>query len=193
MKTMVKSAGVLMMMLVACGGDDPRYRNTEMLERPPTLAIDKKAEALVVPDDSVVPKRKHTKGLQDDVYLVTENPPVMNIKQPFETAWNTLEQALKQSEIRIADQERDKGLYYVDYNPPTLIGAVSSWVTDKHKQVIYVLAVTQDGAETRVTVTKAAPAEQSSALEKVSDEPDDDAADLLRRLFETLRDDWTDG
>jgi len=182
----------LALVLTACGGDDPRYRSTEMLERPPLLVTHKQAdEAVVIEDDSIIPKKKHKMGLEDDVYLTSSKPPVINIKQPFDTAWNTISQALTQSEIKITDQVRDKGQYFVSYNPATLIGMLSSLVTKQEKEVIYVLTVEGVGQETSVTVKKATPAEQSSALEKsrFDEEADDDADALLYKIFETLRDD----
>ncbi|WP_300247139.1 hypothetical protein, partial [Methylovulum sp.] len=65
MKAVAKSF-LLALMLTACGGDDPRYRSTEMLERPPILATHKQADELVViEDDSIIPKKKHKKGLEE--------------------------------------------------------------------------------------------------------------------------------
>ncbi|WP_300247125.1 outer membrane protein assembly factor BamC [Methylovulum sp.] len=192
LKAVAKSF-LLALMLTACGGDDPRYRSTEILERPPILATHKQAadELVIVEDDSIIPEKKHKKGLEDDVYLTSSKPPVINIKQPFDTAWNTISQALTQSEIKITDQVRDKGQYFVSYNPGTLIGMFSSLVTKQEKEVIYVLTVDKNGQETRVTVKKATPAEQSSALEKTAydAEADDDADALLYKIFETMRDD----
>lgn len=181
------------LLLVACAGDDPRYRSTELLERPPILAPVKSNEApVVLEDDSIVPKKKHKKGLEDDVYLKSSNPPVIHIKQPFDEAWNTINQALTQSEIKITDSVREKGLYFVSYNPGTLLGAVSSLLKTEPKQVIYVLTVEDAGQETRVSVKKASEGEQSSTLETSrmdGTEEDDDSEALLYQLLETLRDD----
>ena len=116
-------------LLTSCSVKDSRYKSTEMLERPPRLVLNSTVESEQVADDSVVPKKKHRKGLKEEVALeMKAQPPMIKIKQPFAEAWNTVELALKQREIKITDQERDKGWYYVDYNPPSLLGAVSGWL-----------------------------------------------------------------
>lgn len=202
--------GVLALaVLAACSGDDPRYHNTEMLERPPVLITHKtaaeqvavdadvtatpatEAELAVVKDDSIVPKAKHKKGLKDDVYVTASKPPVLNIKQPLGIAWDTLKLALTQSEIKVTDAVRDKGLFFVSYNPKSLLGAVASLVIKEEKQVIYVISVEPNGQETRVSVKKASEAEQSSELDarNIDQDAADDAEALLYQLFETLHDD----
>lgn len=190
-KLSVKS-GLLALLLTACGGDDPRYRDTKMLERPPMLVTNKApSEAVVLEDDAVLTKKEHKKGLEKDVYLTASRPPVINIKQPFDEAWNTLKLALTQSEIKVTDEEQDKGLFFVAFNPKSLFGVVSSLMTKEEKQVIYVLTLEKNGQETRVSIKKASPSEQHTALEAVNVDEDsvDDAEALLYQLFETLRDD----
>jgi len=82
--------------LVACApGKDSRYRDTELLERPPTLAVSKQPDAAAeCCDDAVIPKKKAGSGLGDDAYLVATKPMQLKIKQPADTAWNTLGLAL---------------------------------------------------------------------------------------------------
>jgi len=194
MQTIVKSL-LLAAALVSCGGaEDTRYRNTEMLERPPILPTNRQAGDADCCDDAVVPKKRYKKGLGDDVYLSKSAPLQLKIKQTFENAWLTLGLALKQSEIRITDQERDKGLYYVAYHPGNILGAVGSWLKDEQKAAVYVLKVEPDGTETKISAVIASAMEQSSALEKdrYDDDAADDAEDLLYNVFETLRDDLED-
>jgi len=194
MQTIVKSL-LLAAALVSCGGaEDTRYRNTEMLERPPILPTNRQAGDADCCDDAVVPKKRYKKGLGDDVYLTKSTPLQLKIKQPFENAWLTLGLALKQSEIRITDQERDKGLYYVAYQPGNILGAVGSWLKVEQKAAVYVLKVEPDGTETKISAVIASAMEQSSALEKdrYGDAAADDAEDLLYNVFETLRDDLED-
>ncbi|TAL43928.1 MAG: outer membrane protein assembly factor BamC [Methylovulum sp.] len=195
MQSIVKSL-LLAAALVSCGGgaEDARYRNTEMLERPPILPTNRQAGDADCCDDAVIPKKRYKKGLGDDVYLTKSTPLQIKIKQPLENAWLTLGLALKQSEIRITDQERDKGLYYVAYHPGNILGAVSSWLKVEQKAAVYVLKVEPDGTETKVSAVIASAMEQNSALEKdrYDDDASDDAEDLLYNVFETLRDDLED-
>ena len=57
----VLSYCLLAVLLVGCMGEDPRYRDTRALERPPILAVDKSAEP-ILEDDSVIPLKKHKKS-----------------------------------------------------------------------------------------------------------------------------------
>ncbi len=177
--------------LTACGAvNDSRYRSTEMLERPPILAVVKQPgyEETEV-DQSVVPQKSHKKGLDDDVYLLASKPPALKIKQPFDTAWHTLGLALSQSEIKITDQEQEKGLYFVAYSPKTLADLLP-FANHEGKDVIFVLTVKAAGEETEVTSAIAGLAEQKNLFIRTDDEDYKiDAEDLLMQVFETLRDD----
>ncbi|MDP2903209.1 MAG: outer membrane protein assembly factor BamC [Methylovulum sp.] len=178
--------------LVSCGaGKDARYKDTQMLERPPVLPVSKQSGEADCCDDAVIPKKRYKKGLGDDVYLTKSKPQQIKIKQAFDNAWLTLGLALKQSEIRITDQERDKGLYYVAYQPANIFGAISSLLKVEEKTVIYVLKAEADGGETKVSTMMASAMEQSSGLEKshYDDEASNDAEDLMYKVFETLQDD----
>jgi uncharacterized lipoprotein len=124
--------------------------------------------------------------------MTTTSPPQLKIKQPFDDAWNTLGLALKQSEIEITDREHDKGLYYVSYD------SSGSFFSKKQNEVIYVLTVENDGAETKITATLGNAAEQtnssrgvhrSSSNENSAAQSTDGAEKLLQSLYETIRDD----
>jgi hypothetical protein len=182
---------LLAITLEACGtADDSRYRSTEILEKPPILAVEKQAGNEVIEvDDSVIPKKTHEKGLDDNVYVIASKPPQLKIKQPFDTAWHTLGLALQQGDIKITDQEQKKGVYFVAYGPKTLAD-VLPFVKTEPKETIYMLTVKADGAETSVTSTIAGAAEQSNLYARLDDEDyKTDADDLLMSVFETLRDD----
>lgn len=187
MSVIVKSL-LLVGFLVACGTtEESRYRDTEALERPPTLAGSPAKEQRIV-DDSSIPKKKDSTGLGSDVYLNT--PAQLTIKQPFDETWRTLSRALKQSGIKITDHERDKGLFYVTRDTEDRSGffekATAYFRTDP---AIYLLAVKDDGEETTVTATMANAAEQSSAAISSTSQPTAEGAeDLLQALFNTLRD-----
>lgn len=177
--------------LVACSaGKDSRYRDTEALERPPVLAISKHVEAVECCDDvAAVPKEKRTPGLGDQVELFATKPMHIKIKQSPENAWNTLGLALKQSEIKITDQERDQNRYYVAYRPASFLGGL---VNHLNKDVIYLLNITPDNGQSRISAELANVNEQNTALahfDSDDEEARSDAEDLLHRLYETLHDD----
>lgn len=182
-------------MLTACGlGKDERYRDTEALERPPMLASTKIAGEGDCCDDAVIPKKRYKKGLGDAVYLTKTTPPQIKIKQPFDNAWLSLGLALKQAELRITDQERTKGIFYVAYHEPTIFDAVGSLLKTDQKTVIYVLKVEQDSGETKVSALLASAIEQSSGLEKPTydKESTDDAENLIYKVFDVLHNELQD-
>ncbi|UOA09238.1 outer membrane protein assembly factor BamC [Methylobacter sp. S3L5C] len=192
MQSIIKSF-LLVILLVSCGGNDSRYRDTQMLEHPPAITISKPGAELRVIDNSKIPKKRHEAGLGEDVYMTTSTPPQMRIKQSLDDAWSTLGLALKQSDIEITDREHDKGLYYVLYDPE------KSFFSGKHNEAIYVLTVESDGAETLVSATLGNAAEQSSAggrgkkrgadKDNSSAELADGAEKLLQSLYESIRND----
>ena len=114
----IAKISLLSLALVSCGtAEDSRYRDTAILERPPALTGTKKAGEQHITDEVRFQKNATRTGLGSDVYMTTTTPSQLKIKQPFDDAWNTLSLALKQSEIKMTDSERDKGLYYVTYDP----------------------------------------------------------------------------
>jgi uncharacterized lipoprotein len=184
---------LLAMLLVACGGKDSRYRDTQMLEHPPALAVSKPAGELRVTDNSKVPKRREKSGLGADVYLTTSTPPQLKIRQPLDDAWSTLGLAIKQSKIEITDREHDKGLYYVLYDPE------KSLFSRKNNEAVYVITLESDGAESTITATLGNTAEQSSAggrgknrsavKDNSATQLADGAEKLVKSLYETMQND----
>lgn len=178
---MLKLLGLtLAITLAACSPDDPRYKNNELLEKPPTLPRNKVAGDAECCDDAVIPKKRYRKGLGNDVYLTDTTPMRIKIKQPLENAWLTVGLALKQREMKVADHSREQSLFYVQYQPKSLFSMFSS---DEDGD-IYLLKLSQDGSETAVSAELANPSEQLNTR----DDAQSDADDLLYAVFETLRD-----
>ncbi len=187
--------------LSACGSTETaHYKDNELLERPPILAIDRQSELAAEneadspqPDESVVSTAEdRKKGMGDKVYLTDSTPPALKIKQPFAGAWNTVEQALIQREIKITDHEKDKGLYYVAYDNRGFLDHLGSFFKSDDKGSIYLLTLTDDDNETKVIASLANPVEQDSSGSQDGHNDgsaDDHAAELLQILYQTMRDD----
>ncbi|MFU8788077.1 MAG: outer membrane protein assembly factor BamC [Methylobacter sp.] len=178
--------------LVSCGtADNAHYRDISTLERPPIIAADRPSVEQRVTDDSSIPKKTGGKGLGEKVYLTTTAPVQLNIKQPFDQAWHSLNQALMLGDIKITDHERNKGHIYVNYGAQGLLGKALSFLTNGHKASNYLLLIEDGGAETTVTATISNASEQSrsGAQDGYYDAPVDASADLLERLYNILRDD----
>ena len=158
-------------------------------------------------DNSVIRKKSDKTGLGDKVYLVEQEsskqpnddiwgaaPSELIIKQTYDEAWNSLGLALKQSGIEITDHNRSEGLYYVSYDAdPSLFSSKNS------NNAIYVLTVKHEGAETKITSALGNATEQNSAgnrgkrkatpKDNSVSQPSSGPEDLLKLLYETLRDD----
>ncbi|MGZ8226170.1 MAG: outer membrane protein assembly factor BamC [Methylococcaceae bacterium] len=182
--------------LASCGGGDSRYKDTQMLERPPVLAIERRLDQEIIePDESVVPEKSDSLGLGSAVYLVETTPPQLKIKQSFDDAWRSLGLALKQSRIKITDHDRDKGLYYVYYYQKNLFENAAGLFQDEQEEsrhdANFLLKLEQDGAEINVTATSL-NAEQAGPIanqDGYDDSATTDVEDLLQVLYEALHDD----
>jgi len=189
MQTLIKSL-LLALLLVSCGANkDSRYRDLSELERPPNLSsaatttktntTTQQATETYAPDESRIEKKHGKTGLADAVQLTDATPPQIKIKQPLDKAWNTIERALKQSEVKITDHERDKAQYHVAYSPSSLFSFTKS--TPK----TYLLTLKTEANETTVTAILA-PEPNISSDEK---DKDDNTVQLMHQLFDTLHDD----
>jgi uncharacterized lipoprotein len=175
--------------LVSCGtSEDSRYRDTQMLERPPTLAGSKQAGEPQITDNSSIPKKREKTGLGSDVVMIESTPLQLIIKKPFDYAWRVLEMALNQSQIKIIDHRQDKGLYYVYYKQESLFDSVASLFNknpeDKHHEANYVLTVKEDKKETKISANPVNPDE----LDSDGNVANSDEIALLWVLYKTLHD-----
>ncbi|MDO9424315.1 MAG: outer membrane protein assembly factor BamC [Methylobacter sp.] len=191
MSVIIKSL-LLIGFLVSCSTttEESRYRNTENLERPPTVISSSPAREQRIVDNSSIPKKKDSAGLGEDIYLGTQGQ--LNIKQPFDEAWDTLNRALKQGDIKITDHERDKGHLYVNYGSSGFFDKALSFLKDGHKESNYLLLVEENGAETTITVTMSNATEQgklSGDQDGYYDAPVDASAELLDILYKIIRND----
>lgn len=176
------------MPLVACGlSSESRYRDTEALERPPTVAKSSPSKEQRVVDTSSIPRRKNSSGLGDGVYQSTRTQ--LTLKQPMDQAWNTLGRAFKMAGLKVTDHERDKGFYYVtretEDNRGFLAKATSFFDEDP---TTYLLTVKALDDETTVTATVANAAEQDSRAKDGAPPAAEGLEDLMQLLYTTLHD-----
>jgi uncharacterized lipoprotein len=175
--------------LVSCGTtEEARYRDTSMLEKPPTLISNRPVEEQKEADSSAESEGEAKTGLGTKVYMTDSNSPSLIIKQPFDEAWSTLAQALKQQDIEVVDRNRELKAYYLtfdpdDYDPESTF----SFFKDDYAKEDYLLKLEDRGGETAIS----AEAVDKPKPDSASDEgrPTDGAERLLKSLHETLRDD----
>lgn len=174
-------------LLVNCGGKDTRYHDTELLERPPVLAVNKDiAEPAIEADLSVVPKKTHKNGLGDLVKLQETKPMAVKIQQNYDEAWRTLERALQQADIAVTDHNQRRGLFYVYYAPKSIFSVFAS--KDKeHHEANFMLTV--ESEQNAVNVS-AIPIKVSGTEETDNNDSTSDQEGLLLDLYGTLHDDF---
>ncbi len=191
MRVIVKSL-LLAGFLASCSvtPEEGRYRSTENLERPPTVMSGSPSREQRIVDNSSIPKKNDNTGLGADVYLVT--PAQLNIKQPFDQAWDTLNRALKQSGIKITDHERNKGHLYINYSSSGFFEKFLSFLKEEPKESNYLVSVTKGAAETAITAAISNKTEQRGASgdqDGYYDAPVDASEELLDMLYKIIRDD----
>ncbi len=188
--------------LVSCGTvEDPHYRDASRLELPPNLQPGRESiQQKTSDEEGVIRDNDGRKGLGSLVSMNTAEPPALKLEQPFDVAWNTLASAFRQSQLEIRDRDRDKGLYYVEFDPDDYVpedasvwGRMGNLLADDYSKAVYVLTVTREDGETAVTAAKAGSAEQGGLAGAMDEKEKPDGAErLLLFLYRKLRDGWTE-
>lgn len=188
--------------LVSCGTvEDPHYRDTSKLELPPNLQPGRESiQQKTSDEEGVIRDNDGRKGLGSLVSMSALGPPVLKLEQPFDVAWNTLASAFRQSRLEIRDRDRDKGLYYVEFDPDdyvpedaSVLDRMGNFLADDYSKAVYVLTVTREDGETAITAAKAGSAEQGGLVEAMDEKEKPDGAErLLLFLYQALRDGWTE-
>ncbi len=177
--------------LIGCASDDSRYQDNANLERPPEIPIDKQAAEQAAANEIEKPIRRHGKGLKSDVYVPEGSHSEFRIKRTFDEAWSLLNQAIQQNELKIADQDRSKGSFYVTYDGGSFLSTATSIFGTGHKRT-YLLKVEPQNEETWVTVSLASKNEETdsgSLKDGTADSSDEDkSTKLLELLFDALHD-----
>ena len=178
-------------LLISCSAtNDSRYKNNATLERPPEIPIDKQGTEQRAVNEPEPPKRRYRKGLNSDIYRVEGSNNEMSIKRDYDESWILVGQAILLRDLKIADQDRSKGNYYVVYDGGSLFGGYSPFSDDSKST--YLLRVESQNEETKVTVTYANKEEQSdsgSLKDGVAETSDDLSERLLELIYNTLHDD----
>ena len=181
----------LSFLVLACSSRSSRYHDTAMLERPPTLALQKNTQnSNIIIDDSIEPKKKRP-GLNSTVTLLGDdvNKRVL-IKQPLTQAWRTLGMALKQSEIKITDYEKGKYNYYVNYHSQGVLTNVINFLNEEESKTIYLLTLSSQGDDSLIQAELASRNEQNSQNnDGVLMKPNDDSEGLIEAIYFLLHDD----
>jgi len=161
MKVIVKII-LLSLGLVSCGGPkESRYRDTAMLERPPTLPVThQSAEQSMLTDHKLAQTKLLQENEEPSVYMTSTAPLLLMIRQPLELGWDTLGHALKQDYLKVTDRQQEKGHYFISYHPEIIEEkdngffdkAISVFKKDRQEEH-YLLTVTEQNLETQVSIS----------------------------------------
>jgi uncharacterized lipoprotein len=195
---MSKALAILLLdlLLSACSTmDTGRYKDNANLERPPEMPINKQPTEQLAAEEVEAPIiRRHGKGLKSDIYRVDGASSEFKIKRSFDEVWSVLNRAIQHNDLKLTDQDRSKGFYYVAYNDG-FFGKASSYFGDDRNQPTYLLKVEAQGEETSVTASLANKDEQTD-LANPNNSGDEDSQDqsakLMELLYDTLHDDIKD-
>jgi NlpB/DapX lipoprotein len=205
MKVIVKSL-ILSLGLVSCGAPvESRYRDTALLERPPTLPVThQSAEQPALAEHKLGQTKMQQEHEEPSVYMNSTTPPLLMIRQPLKLGWNTLGHALKQDYLKVSDRQQEKGLYFISYNPQILAEKDSGFF-DKaiailkkvRQEEYYVLTVTEQHLETQVSISVnqqqnttadgSSAADGSTPVDELSPSAED-ADKLLLLIYKSMSD-----
>jgi uncharacterized lipoprotein len=181
---------LLVIFLASCAKpDESRHKALDILEKPPTVVSDNTATQSLPEDPSTTTEKENVNGLGEDIFLSTSKPPELIIKRPAEVAWTLVGKALKKGDIKITDQERNKGLYYISYDPGGFFGKLTSFITDPTNSEPYLIRLIDEGEKTKIVANQiyAPDSSEVSGKEAAKNKPVDESGQLLKDLYEALQ------
>jgi uncharacterized lipoprotein len=187
---------LLPVLISACSEvKNTKYKDTSALERPPVMEI---AET---PKVQIEEKEEAEKtGLGDIVSISSSaETPVIKIKKMFGRSWNIVEQGLALSEIEITDKNRDKGVFYVKFDPDRQSSKDSGMLDkmtfflfkDDYEEAFYKMTVVWRDSNTEVSAELIDQA-GNDLLDDGEDDFEssiDSGGMLIKALYKTIRDD----
>lgn len=187
------------LLITACsGGNNPKYIDTSELEAPPVMEIIETPKAQQV----VAVEKSENTGLGNIVSISgSEQRPILKIKKMFSRSWNIVEQALNITEIEITDKNREKGIFYVNFDPDQqtekdagMIDKMTFFLfKDQYEEAAYKLTVVWRESDTEISV-ELIDRETNDLLDDGEDNVDaedsiDSGAMLIQALYTAIRDD----
>ncbi|MCK5925147.1 MAG: outer membrane protein assembly factor BamC [Methylococcales bacterium] len=167
-----------------------KYQDNHQLEQPPMLAImDRENEG------PPLTEKKPKTGLKNRVSLLDSN--YLNLKQPFDKAWDTLATAVSLNNIKISDRNRETGEYFVEYDPDDAHNEsdnVSFFsFKDDYEKATYKLTLEKKVESVMITAEKTT----KTSLDLLDDGDDirfedknkDGKEKLIKQLYSTLKND----
>ncbi len=194
----VKKKGALYLVPLLINGcsssENVRYKDLSYLEKPPVIIIAETAKKAVIKDKETVEKT----GLGKVVSLAgPADLPILKIKKIFDRAWDIVEQGLKLAEIEITDKNRDKGVFYLKFDPNqqdskdlSLLGNIDLFLfKNEYAEATYKLTVEWRDSDTEVNIELLAENADNLLDDNEIEDSIDSGAKLIKVLYKTIRDD----
>jgi hypothetical protein len=195
----IKKNGALILMALCIGAcsesKNPKYKDTSLLEKPPVMPIVAKQKDRVEESEE---EQDEKKGLGDNIILTEfEQKPIIKIKKNFDLSWNFVEQALQLKDIEISDKNREKGIYYVTFDPDeqsdsTLADAMTFFLfKDDYAEAAYKLTVKEKATDNSEIIIEHIATEENDLMDDDGDDFDgtiDEGVMLMNTLYKTIRD-----
>ncbi len=183
------------LLISACSNtENTRYKDLSHLEKPPEILAPEKVNSAVMQDKKSIAK----KGLGQVVTLSgPADQPILKIKKIFDRSWSIVEQALNLAEIEVTDKNRDKGVFYLKFDPDKQLSKDSSLVDsmtfflfkDEYDEGTYKLSVVWRDSDTEVSA-ELIDQKNDGLLDDEFEETLDFGSKLIERLYKTIRDDF---
>lgn len=176
------------LLITACSNTEkPRYQDTSHLEKPPIIIIAESPKKTELKKEDLAEKT----GLGGVASISnSKTQPVLKIKKIFDRSWDIVEQALSLSEIKITDKNRDKGVFFVNFDPDQKESSFFSF-DDEYEEAAYKLIVKWRDSDTEVTA-ELVDQDGDDILDDGEDDIDDSTdsgSKLIKALYKTIRDD----
>ncbi|MDT8405636.1 MAG: outer membrane protein assembly factor BamC [Methylococcales bacterium] len=195
---------VILPLLLAGCGTDPRFQDTRALEHPPALPS-ATADASVAHFDPAIALKSLQRGLGDKVRLqVSGQKTQLVLDASFPQAWFIVQATLQALRLSITDLDRQQGMYFVEFDPDQhpdsagknrsgLFARMAAWfAADTYALRNYQLSLVEHGNSTyvaaRYTPDELLPGEreQTDDEQRYAQEPDDGPVRLLTLLHRAL-------
>ncbi len=182
MKTILKHFALSLpaLVLIGCADTSERYRDTHALELPPELPIEHIHPQAAVSTDEL--STKPVSPLADLVdYRDDANTPKLILKTRLERAWDMVIVALKISDIKVLDKNREENRLQVRYDPDTAgkeESLLDIFAADKFAEADYNITLKEDILGVAVNAALSKPDQLEFG--------DDASAELIRFLHKII-------
>jgi uncharacterized lipoprotein len=180
----------VLIQMISCSSDSSRYRDNASLEKPPEVIV-KQSDTNndIAPEQEEIPFKRHGKGLKSDVFRHDESIAKLSIKRPFDQAWLLLSQAIQINELKVTDQDRSHGEYYVAFDNRGILSQATSFFGEESNKTTYLIKVEEADNLTTCRIQLARKEEQSASSDKNGEQFAEGAMELTEKLFDTLQND----